>query len=193
MLGRLEALGKLKVGCLGGSMSILPPWSMAAERPCMSARDCKCRYRSMVQLCHLPRRRMRLLSTPPQNSAMAPVERRQPALTSSGPMPNSAPCTRAADFRAMVMSLLLMYHRGPEGISWYVPNGASWGAPCLRSNKQISAKPMTGHAWRALLRACPTISPGTPLFCTVNVIPDQSAERIWEAFASNTSNWSCPI
>ena len=108
MLGRLEALGKLKVGCPGGGMSILPPWSMAAERPRMAARDFKCKYLSMVQLCHLPRRRMQLLSTPPQNIAMAPVERRQPELSSSGPLQNSAPCTRAADFRALVRSLLLM-------------------------------------------------------------------------------------
>ena len=54
-------------------------------------------------------------------------------------------------------------------------------------------KPTTGHTWMAPLRACPTISPGTPLFCTVNVIPDQSTARNREAFASNTSNWSCPI
>ena len=151
--------GKTEGRLPGGGMSILPPWSMAAERPHMAARYCKWRYRSMVQLCHIPRRRMRLLSTPPQNSAMSQVERRQPALTSSGPMTNSAPCTRVADFRALVMSLLLMYHRGPDGISRYVPKGALWRAPCLRSNKQSSAKPTTGHAWRAPLRAGPKISP----------------------------------
>ena len=147
----------------------------------------------MVQLFHLPRRRMRLMSTPPQKSAMAPVEQWQPVLKSSGPIPNSAPCIKAADLRALEMSLLLMQHIGPEGISRYVPTGASWGAPCSHSNKQRSAKPTTGQTWRAPLRACPTISPVTPLFCTVSVIPDQSAARNWEALAPNTSNWSFPI
>ena len=69
MLGRLEALVKLKVGCLGGACLSSPPLSMAAERLRMAAQDCKCRYQNMVQLCHLPRRRMQLLSTPPQNSS----------------------------------------------------------------------------------------------------------------------------
>ena len=111
MLGRLEAMGKLKVGCPGGSMAIFPPWSMAAERPHMAARDCKWRYRSMVQLCHLPMRRMRLLSTLQQNSAMATVERRQSALTSSarvhgsefgiGPDDLSAGCLRSTGVMAL--------------------------------------------------------------------------------------------
>ena len=147
----------------------------------------------MVQLCYLPRRRMRLLSTPPQKIVMEPVEQRQPALTSSVPIPNSDPCTQAADLRALEMLLLLMYHRGPEGISRYVPNGASWGAPCLRRNTQSSAKTTTRHAWRAPLHVSPTISPGTPLFYTVNVIPNQYAARNWEDFSPNTSNWSCPM
>ena len=128
MPGCLEVLGKLKVGCPGGACQYCPPWTMAAERPRMAARDCKWRYRSMVQLCHLPRRQMQLLSTPLQKSAMAPVEWRQPALTSSVPIPNSSPCARAADLKAFEMSLLLMYHRRPEGIYRYVPNGASWGS-----------------------------------------------------------------
>ena len=41
-------------------------------------------------------------------SVLAPVEQRQPALTSSGPIPNSAPCTRDAYLRALVVSIIFM-------------------------------------------------------------------------------------
>ena len=131
----------------------------------------------MAQLFQRPMRRIRVLSTPALNRAMAPVVRKAPTDIWEGVMLYLAPWRSAWTRRTSVKSFERSITKELVGVGRYEHIGVVGVAPWRRSRMTWSARADTAHARLVPLRPWPMHSPRTPLFWVVKVRVTKVAAR----------------